>query len=247
MSREQEPGGGQFQIGEQTGDGGPVRLRDAAGAGQPAGLAEALTDATLDHQPTGAQLDDLRRSLAVALARPVAGAPARDATPRTGGAWRGALAVALLTIGAGALWYGVSAPMVPTPPATGAVAPVGTIVAPTVSVTPSIAAPAASDRPQLELGSRHAAPSRAARPDDELRLVSRAQQALVSEPALAFALAERHRRLFPNGALAQEREVIAIEALRGLQRTDEATARARRFRALYPHSAHLPRVEGRRL
>jgi hypothetical protein len=77
--------------------------------------------------------------------------------------------------------------------------------------------------------------------------VSRAQRALDANPALALSLAERHRALFPEGALAQEREVIAVEALRALRRPDEAEARARRFRARYPDSAHLPRVEGQRL
>ena len=80
-----------------------------------------------------------------------------------------------------------------------------------------------------------------------MHLLFRAQQLLASDPAGALTLAERHGRLFPAGVLAQEREVIAIEALRALQRKDEAEARARRFRARYPKSAHLPRVEAQRL
>lgn len=243
----------------ESGENAPARLRDAVGANQPTGLAGALRDAATGHQPTGAQLGDLRRALAVALARPGGGAAPRAATPRTRVALRGALAVAVLAVGAGALWYGIAGPTASSPTEPGAigavapapVAPVETFAAPTApAATAPAAASPAPDRSALaplELRSRHTAPDRAARRDDELRLLSRAQQALISEPAVALALAERHRRLFPAGVLAQEREVIAIDALRGLRRTDDAEARVRQFRARYPHSAHLPRVEGQRL
>jgi hypothetical protein len=254
MNRQGEPGAGSGH----GGDGAPVRLRDAAATEQPAGLAGALASARLAHQPTAAELDDLRRSLAATLATPAGGAPASGAAAGVRIAVRGAIAAALLTVGAGALWYGVAAPTVSPPTESGtAVAPAAVTPAP-VAPAETIAVPqavemappraqSAAARPPLELARRRAASGRAARGDDELRLLSRAQQALGSEPALAFSLAERHRRLFPGGALAQEREVIAIEALRGLQKTNAANARAQQFRARYPHSAYLPRVQGQPL
>ncbi|HET6284525.1 MAG TPA: hypothetical protein VFH73_26450 [Polyangia bacterium] len=251
------------KVGDQVEDDAPVRLRNAVALGQPTGLADALAGASTAHQPTAAELGDLRRSLAVALAAPGASAPPSGTTPRMRVALRGAMAVALLTVGAEALWYGIATPTVSQPAPTGLtapgpvahepaapapVAPAGTIAAAGVAAAaPSGADAPAVNRPPLELRRRRGVPGRAARRDDELKLLSRAQQALGSEPALSFALAERHRRLFPDGALAQEREVIAIEALRGLQKTNEAEARAQRFRARYPRSAHLPRVEGQRL
>jgi hypothetical protein len=51
-----------------------------------------------------------------------------------------------------------------------------------------------------------------------------------------------HARLFPNGTLAPEREVLAIEILRAESRTSEADARLRAFRARYPKSVYLERL-----
>jgi hypothetical protein len=42
--------------------------------------------------------------------------------------------------------------------------------------------------------------------------------------------------------LAQEREVIAVEALEKLGRTAEADRRAQAFARAYPGSSHLPRL-----
>lgn len=78
---------------------------------------------------------------------------------------------------------------------------------------------------------------------DELSILHRAQGALRRNPAEALALGARHEREFPGGALAQEREVIAIDALLRMGRSAEATARAQRFAARYPGSAHAQRVE----
>lgn len=77
----------------------------------------------------------------------------------------------------------------------------------------------------------------------ESALLQRAQSALVSDPARALALTEQHRRSFPSGALSEEREAIAIQALRGLGREPEARARAARFETKYPNSVHRSRVQ----
>lgn len=77
---------------------------------------------------------------------------------------------------------------------------------------------------------------------DEPQLIERARKALASEPRRALALAQEHQRRFPAGALAVERDVIALEALARSGQTAEATRRARAFEAKYPKSIHLPRV-----
>lgn len=77
----------------------------------------------------------------------------------------------------------------------------------------------------------------------EVSLLGRAQQSLAADPAAALALTAEHARSFPHGTLAQEREFIAIEALEALGRHPEAVARATRFRAEYPSSAHLRRLD----
>jgi hypothetical protein len=54
--------------------------------------------------------------------------------------------------------------------------------------------------------------------------------------AQALAAAERHRARFPDGRLAQEREALAIQALVGARRYDDARRRAQSFHAQYPKS-----------
>jgi hypothetical protein len=77
----------------------------------------------------------------------------------------------------------------------------------------------------------------------ESELLQRAQSALASDPARALALTDQHRRRFPAGALSEEREAIAIQALRGLGREPEARVRAARFETKYPNSVHRSRVQ----
>jgi outer membrane protein assembly factor BamD (BamD/ComL family) len=74
-------------------------------------------------------------------------------------------------------------------------------------------------------------------------LLESAQDALASSPESALSLAERHATRFPHGSLAQEREVIAIEALLRLGRGDAARVRADRFYRAFPRSAHRARIE----
>lgn len=81
---------------------------------------------------------------------------------------------------------------------------------------------------------------------DEPRLIERARRALASEPRRALQLAQEHQRRFPSGALAVEREVIAIDALARSGERLEALRRARAFESSYPNSIHLPRVRSLR-
>jgi hypothetical protein len=79
--------------------------------------------------------------------------------------------------------------------------------------------------------------------ETEIELLKQARSALAPDPLQAFALTERCRGQYPNGAFAQEREYIAIAALARLGRTSDAQARASLFRRRYPSSAYLPRLE----
>jgi hypothetical protein len=103
---------------------------------------------------------------------------------------------------------------------------------------PVVAPPAASSGPSVSSGSLPDATGM-----DEVGLLERATRALGSDPQGALALTEEHARRFPSGALTQEREFVAIEALEALRRTGEASARIDRFRARFPGSAHLRRLE----
>jgi hypothetical protein len=89
------------------------------------------------------------------------------------------------------------------------------------------------------------APKRSQPPDmaGELALLARAKRSLALDAARALALSEQHAALYPHGLLAEEREVIAIEALVRSGQLEQARLRATRFRAAHARSTHLARIE----
>lgn len=110
---------------------------------------------------------------------------------------------------------------------------------PVSAALPSAVPPSAvpkSGRAPIPLGSAVAGPS-------EPALLEQARRALGSSPSAALALTNQHAARFPHGVLTQEREVIAIEALRRLHRTSEASQRAAAFAKAFPGSAHQRMVE----
>lgn len=133
---------------------------------------------------------------------------------------------------------------------------VGATTAPAATVAPSAAAPAksaattprASTSSSAEAAVDSAPGSLGASPPPadlatEAHLLSLAQAELGANPAKALALTEEHVRKFPGGSLGQEREVVAIQALKNLGRTGEARARVERFLSSFPGSAHRRRIE----
>jgi hypothetical protein len=77
----------------------------------------------------------------------------------------------------------------------------------------------------------------------EAELLEQARSALKGDPAKALARANQHAARFPGGALVQEREVIAIKALRQLGRGAEAERRAQAFAKAYPGSAFARKLQ----
>ena len=75
-----------------------------------------------------------------------------------------------------------------------------------------------------------------------MELLDRAQSLLRANPAGALDALEWHGAVHPSGVLAQEREVLAVEALYRLGRREEAARRADRFEARWPASAQIRRV-----
>jgi len=82
----------------------------------------------------------------------------------------------------------------------------------------------------------------ASRLREEALLVRNAERLLGSDPAGALRLTEERRRRFSGGALDQEAEVVAIDALLRLGRRDAALSRARAFEAKHPGSLHTRRI-----
>jgi RNA polymerase sigma factor (sigma-70 family) len=92
---------------------------------------------------------------------------------------------------------------------------------------------------------RNAASSRAARQTlsveasvkAEAELLHRARSALKKNPEEALSLTEEHETSYPAGVLAEERDFIAINALKRMGREEEACERAARFIAAHPKAA----------
>ncbi|WP_433926358.1 tol-pal system YbgF family protein [Sorangium cellulosum] len=66
--------------------------------------------------------------------------------------------------------------------------------------------------------------------------------ALARSPEAPLSLLDEHRAEFPEGRLAPDREIIAIDALVRRGRADQARARAEAFLARFPASPHAERV-----
>jgi hypothetical protein len=106
------------------------------------------------------------------------------------------------------------------------------------------ASPPASPAEDTPPSPRPAAPAAASSLSLERGVLADARAALASgDAARALRLSDEHLRRFPRAQLGEEREAIAIQALVGLGRYDEARARAARFRAASPHSLLLPAID----
>jgi hypothetical protein len=216
----------------------------------PAELRTLLRDAGRD-LPTAREL----ASLAARLEPELVPAPSPTPGPAPALAPRAARLLApigvLVLAGAGVLvarGFSSSEEPVTSPSATNAAS------VPAPSSAPGPEAPAAIPEPVAEPSSPAApavtsnAPPRApalggAARIGEAELLELARRALSTDPARALRLTERHKQSFPKGVLQQEREVIAIEALRRLGRAKAANQRAGQFEEQFPDSAHRRGVE----
>jgi hypothetical protein len=72
----------------------------------------------------------------------------------------------------------------------------------------------------------------------ETALIAAARAAIAVAPSAALARLDDHRSEFPQGQLAPEREFLAVEALRRLNRTGEARDRALALARSFPSSSY---------
>jgi hypothetical protein len=79
-------------------------------------------------------------------------------------------------------------------------------------------------------------------PEAELALLGRAQVLLDRDPNGALDVLGEHARSYERGVFIEEREVLALEAESKLGHKALARARAERFMARFPRSAHARRV-----
>ncbi len=210
----------------------PARLVDSDGSA-PEALRELLRGAARD-VGTDAELARLGSRLGSMLA------PATAAQVGLGiGTKLGLGALGLLAAGGG-LWFFQSLPA----------APVRSVTAPVTTATPSVApqvAESAVPEPPLPSAQVAALPAPARAPAapraSEAELLEQARGALGRDPSRALSRANEHARSYPRGVLVQEREVIAIQALRQLGRAAEADRRAQTFVKAFPGSAFQRRLD----
>ncbi len=215
----------------------PTRLMEA-GSDAPESLRMLFAAGSAD-LPSSAELARVATKLGPVLAP--AGAPAS-----AGMVTAAKVGLAALVVGGGALLFSSfgSRDTEPPPPAPSEVRVVPP--APTPSSTEVVAsAPqqgvAAPESASVDASSQ-APPAAKTGPslpiESEAAFLERARATLAASPARALALANLHRSRYPSGVLAQEREVIAIEALKRLGRADEAARRSGDFSNRYPGSAY---------
>jgi outer membrane protein assembly factor BamD (BamD/ComL family) len=96
------------------------------------------------------------------------------------------------------------------------------------------AAPAASD----------VTPGHDAQLAGERALLEIARTALgKGDSAAALDALAKHASRYPRGQMSEEREALAVEALAGAGRMDEARSRGARFRRDFPNSMLMPVVD----
>jgi len=229
----------------------PIRWKELDSAA-PAGL-RALFQAGVEDLPSDAQLASLAEKLGPVLDTPGAG---------TGGSSAGARAklglAALGAAGVGALAWMLTSGQAPAPSTTAVesdAAPLSSSRTPVLSAAPTaFLAPEPSSAPEpsnappsrgdAPLSSARSAVAPLARPaETEAEFLERARTALGQSPSVALSLANQHRSRYPSGVLAEEREVIAIEALKRLGRSAEAERRIEAFSRRYPGSAYRKKLD----
>lgn len=225
----------------------PQRLADAAPRSP---LGELFASAARD-LPSDEQIARLAAQLGPTLDAPSAPQASASASGASGLVKLGVVAGALAAlVGAGlALRHSShTAPDAPTP-APNATAPSASAV---LTQPPAPVAPLPVIEPATSAGASPSAasdstsaksPAVPLKAPSEAALLEQARRALNTSPSYALQLANQHRARFPHGVLAQEREVIAIEALRKLNRGSEAEQRATGFSKAFPGSAHQRMVD----
>jgi len=225
----------------------PLRWTEAESDAGPE-LRELFRSAKLD-LPSDAQLEGLRAR----LEPPPAGSPSATgghsgllgsggrALAVTSAAGVLAAIVALVGLRDGERPVETGAPSMTSAPSTPRTERSAPPAVPTATEPP--AAEGETEPPAAESAKAAPAPAPAAsnaraKTPNEAALLERARRALTSNPALALELTRRHQAEFPRGVLRQEREVIAIEALRRLGKAGEARERGSEFRREFPDSAH---------
>jgi hypothetical protein len=215
----------------------PKRLLDDAGT--PHSLRAALSQAKSEG-PADPQLHAMLVGLGSIVDRPVA-PPAAPAAGIGVGVKLGVTVFVVALVGGGLVLATRPKPVATVlETAAPAVSLLGESASPPNRSPPTAAAPSTTiDLDDVAVKAAPSAPKPAASTGpSEVALLDQARASLAGNPSRALALTEEHRRRFPKGALSQEREVIAIDALKKLGRSGEAKQRGDTFSAENPDTIH---------
>jgi len=229
-----------------SGPGDPARWLDVGGDVDPDLLA--ALEATQTDFASDAQLAAVEAKLLTELGGPGGGGGGdggaigpesiAPGAATTSYAVPAGLAVAAL-VAAGVvalLWPGEPAEPAPPPAAAAPVTPEE------VSLDDDVAPPEPTPAAQ-EPAPPRAPAATAERPRlDEGQLLERARRLVRRRPAAATRALRAHRARFADGALAEEREALWVEALHHQGRDDAARAALERFQRRYPSSVHRVRL-----
>jgi TolA-binding protein len=223
----------------------PPRLSESLDA--PAGLRAALQRARAD-VGTADEVARLAGKLGPLLGpAPVAPGAAGGGAAAGGAAAKVGLGALALIVAGGAAWLlstrdaslppkvaSSAAAPAPAPAPVAAPAPSAVVTSPPLVVAP----------PSAELPSPSPPKATPVTPPSEADLLEQARAALkAGDSARALQRASEHAKRYPRGVLVQEREVLAIQALRRLGRDAEADRRADAFARAYPGSAFQRKLQ----
>lgn len=220
-------------------------------SGDDLGDLRAVLEAADLHEPSTGDLDKLHARLAAALppgTLPPTPAPPAPPAPTAAPVAGGVTSKAILAVAISSAVLGLAIASWPSSPSsTTTTAPVTEQPAtPPASVSAPVASSSSVAEPMLSASAEPPSSRSAARPPapPEATLLARAHEELLhGSPSKALETTAEHARAYPHGALAQEREVIAIESLLALGRHDEAKRRAKAFHTSYPTSSHGERID----
>lgn len=223
------------------------RLADSPSA--PVGLRDALRAASGD-VGSDAQLARLAERLGP-LWGPVGPAAPVAAAGKALAVKLGLAGAVLIVAGGGAWLLSASPSSPPLPPlpapmparvaASSKAEPVGAASPSTLVAPPSVPSVREDPSPPAVAAASaklHQKPT----PPSEAELLEQARATLKGDPARALQRANEHAARFPGGVLVQEREVLAIQALRQLGRNTEAERRTAAFAKAFPGSAFARKI-----
>ncbi|RYZ07737.1 MAG: outer membrane protein assembly factor BamD [Myxococcales bacterium] len=235
--------------------GDPERLLSVSGG--ESSLERELLESVRDVGPPRAAKEEAWRAIAaqvaVATAVGTAAGSTAAATSKAGASalasWALSTKVAVVALGGGLAlgggYLGLREPNAPPPVA--ARAPAAPRDAQERSVVAPTAAPndwsSTTELPAEEPPPRKLEPRRSDSLKAESALLMQARSELRSGNAAgAQSVLERLQAQFPQGMLAQEREVLAIEVLQARGNVESAKRRARAFIRAYPKSPHSQKL-----